>query len=69
MTIMAFDVAFERNLSRFISSMCIFVWVLPEVLSVPHVPGCSVTDHLSSITGFDQHGVCPEVGKHLVKSN
>lgn len=64
-----------ETVSRFITSIFFVSWylegtsILPEVLSVPHVPGCRVTDHLPPISGFCQHGIYPEVRKHLVESN
>lgn len=45
------------------------VYTLPKVLSVSHVPGCGVTDHIASIIGMYKHRVSPEVVKHLVKAH
>lgn len=51
----------------FLCKMCGFI--LPKILSVSHVPGCGVTDHLASIVRLHQHGVIPEVREHLVKTH
>lgn len=46
------------------------LWIfLPKVLSVPHVPGGGVTDHLASVVRLHQHGVVPEVVKHPVQTH
>lgn len=46
-----------------------YTFVLPEVLSVSHVPGCGVTHHPASIIRLHKHGVVPEVIKHLHKTH
>lgn len=57
----------------FVRCVCKYVqvcsFILPKIFTVSHIPGCGVTDHPASIIRLLQHGICPKVREHLVKSH